>query len=200
SSQTANKSQEKPGPLTNPANIHPIRVNGTYNAPSPYRGPPTPEVDAAWEEYWKVWMVGIDEETFQASNPQYPEASVRLEESGQYLATLEATHQLHCLYNLFRASYLDVYQDERAEYEKDPRNWHERVDHCVEILRQKLECDRDTGLITYNWVRGKKVPTANFNVQRMCPEWGVMDRWAVQRQVSELPTKPSNAVQLSFIP
>lgn len=57
----------------------------------------------------------------------------------RYLATLEATHQLHCLYNLFRASYLDAYPDERADCERDPLRWHERVDHCVDILRQKLE-------------------------------------------------------------
>lgn len=60
--------------------------------------------------------------------------------------------------------------------------------------------DRDTNIITYNWVRGKKVPMANFNVQRTCPDWGVMDRWAAQRQVPELPTKPPNAVQLPYIP
>lgn len=116
-----------------------MRVNGTYNATSSFRGPPTPEVDTAWEGYWKIWMLGVDEETFRASHPQYPEASVRLQDSGKYLATFGATHQLHCLYNLFRASYLDVYQNEKADYDKDPRNWHERVDHCVEILRQKLE-------------------------------------------------------------
>jgi hypothetical protein len=127
------------GIILNSNDFYPIRVNGTYNASSRFRGPPTPEVDTAWERYWKVWMVGVDEETFRASDPQHPESSVRLEKTGEYLATFEATHQLHCLYNLFRASYVDAYPAEKADYEQDPDNWHRRVDHCVEILRQKLE-------------------------------------------------------------
>ncbi len=88
-----------------------------------------------------MWTFSIDEETFRNSAPQYPEAAVYLDGAGEkrYLATFEATHQLHCLYNLFRASNLDSYHDERRDYESDPRKWHERVDHCVEILRQKLE-------------------------------------------------------------
>jgi len=121
---------------------HATRANGTYNIKSPFTGPPTPEVDAAWERYWQTWIFSVDEAAFLTSQPQYPLAAVRLEggsHHGRYLATFEATHQLHCLYNLFRASYLDSYPDEKADYDRDPRKWHERVDHCVEILRQKLE-------------------------------------------------------------
>ena len=121
---------------------HATRANGTYNIKSPFTGPPTPEVDAAWDRYWQTWIFSVDEAAFLTSQPQYPLAAVRLEggsHHGRYLATFEATHQLHCLYNLFRASYLDSYPDEKADYDRDPRKWHERVDHCVEILRQKLE-------------------------------------------------------------
>lgn len=88
-------------------------------------------------------MFSVDEDDFQASHPQHPESAVRVQnggkDDGRYLATFAATHQLHCLYNLFRASYLDSYPDERSDYDEDPRKWHQRVDHCVDILRQKLE-------------------------------------------------------------
>jgi hypothetical protein len=111
---------------------------------SPFKGPPSGAVERAWAAYWKVWLVSVNHEAFSASLPQHPESAVRLAgdrgvHAGRYLATLAATHQLHCLYNLFRASYLDAYADERADYERNPRHWHERVDHCVDILRQKLE-------------------------------------------------------------
>lgn len=115
-----------------------VRVNGTYNKPSPYRGPPSRAVDTAWERYWKTWMFSVDEKAYLASRPEHPTAAVRLPH-GQYLATFEATHQLHCLYNLFRASYRDYYPEEQTDYEENPAKWHERVDHCVEVLRQKLE-------------------------------------------------------------
>jgi len=119
-----------------------VRVNGTYNIASRFKGPPSREVDSAWEAYWKVWLVSVDQGALSASLPQHPDAAVRLRvgtHDKRYLATLEATYQLHCLYNLFRASYLDAYPDERADCERDPLRWHERVDHCVDILRQKLE-------------------------------------------------------------
>ena len=42
-------------------------------------------------------------------------------------------------YNLFRASYRDYYEEERLSFAADPVQYHSRLDHCVDILRQKLE-------------------------------------------------------------
>lgn len=236
-----------------------VRVNGTYNKSSPYRGPPSREVDTAWERYWKTWMFGVDEKAYLASRPEHPSAAVRLPD-GQYLATFEATHQLHCLYNLFRASYRDHYSEEQADYEENTVRWHERVDHCVEVLRQKLEwyaqimilalililililffspyplphpiqdisythnsrwssaslkgpltnlytrdflvsSDRDTTILTYNWVEGRTKPVLNFNAARICPNWGPLDDFAQRRRTERMPTKPKDAVGLARIP
>jgi hypothetical protein len=60
--------------------------------------------------------------------------------------------------------------------------------------------DRDTTLITYNWVRGKRAPTANFNVARRCADWGSMEEWALQHEVKDVPTKPADALELPRIP
>ncbi|GAB0146326.1 hypothetical protein EsHS_00006733 [Epichloe bromicola] len=183
-----------------------VRVNGTYNLRSPFTGPPSPEVFEAWEgRYWPVWMFGVDEAAFRASHPQHMSSAVRVDggaHDGHYLATFEASHQLHCLFNLYRASYLDYGGEERLAYEENPATWHARVDHCVDILRQKLECDRDTTLITYNWVRGKKGPTANFNVERECPDaaWTELSGWLQQHQITRVPTKPANVTELPAIP
>ncbi|KAI1119424.1 hypothetical protein F5Y14DRAFT_437950 [Nemania sp. NC0429] len=176
-----------------------VRINGTYNKPSAYRGPPSREVDTAWERYWKTWMFGVDEKAYLASRPEHPSAAVRLSD-GQYLATFEATHQLHCLYNLFRASYRDYYPEEQADYEENGAEWHERVDHCVEVLRQKLECDRDTTILTYNWVKGRAKPVLNFNAARICPSWDPMDKFAERQRAKRMPKKPKDAVELARIP
>lgn len=178
------------------------RVKGTYNITTPFKGPPTVSVDQAWQQYWRVWTFTVDEHAYRLSKPQHPEAGVQVPTAGgrRYLATFAATHQLHCLYNLFRATYLDSYDDERSEYERDPVAWHQRVDHCVDILRQKLECDRDTTLVTYNWVKRKRGPVANFNVARQCAAWNDMDRWAQDHEVEVMPAKPEDAVQLNRIP
>lgn len=129
-----------------PTDLQTLRTLGTHDAFSPFKGPPTKEVDEAWSKYWQVWMFSIGEDAFKASVPQNSGSAVRVHdkkhddgsEGPRYLATFEATHQLHCLYNLFRASYLDYYPDEKQDYDADPAEWHARVDHCVDILRQKL--------------------------------------------------------------
>ena len=36
------------------------------------------------------------------------------------------------------------------------------------MLRQKLMCDADTNLITYNWIQNHYAPHPNFNVQHKC--------------------------------
>jgi Mycotoxin biosynthesis protein UstYa len=48
-------------------------------------------------------------------------------------------HQLHCLYNLYRATNFDYYEQEARFARLHPQVWHNRVDHCLDILRQKLE-------------------------------------------------------------
>ncbi|KAJ4423375.1 hypothetical protein N0V82_001978 [Gnomoniopsis sp. IMI 355080] len=181
-----------------PSDLRSERTMGTHNSSSPFKGPPNKGVDEAWSAYWKVWTFSIDEEAFKASNPQHAEAGVQIDqklggdssETPRFLATFEATHQLHCLYNLFRASYLDEYTDEKLDYDANPAEWHQRVDHCVDVLRQKLAC----------WVNGKKSPVANFNVQRVCRRWENLDEWAAEHEVKSMPTKPESAVQLDGFP
>lgn len=66
-----------------------------------------------------------------------------------------------------------------------------------------LASDRDTTLITYNWVRGKKGPTANFNVERECPDdaaWTELSGWLQQHQITRVPAKPANVTELPAIP
>ncbi|KAK4455393.1 hypothetical protein QBC34DRAFT_445047 [Podospora aff. communis PSN243] len=179
------------------------RANGTYNISTPFKGPTTASTDQAWQRYWRVWTFAVDEHAYHLSQPEHPEAGVQVTAGGgrrRYLATFAATHQLHCLYNLFRATYRDSYDEEQTEFERDPVAWHGRVDHCVDIIRQKLECDRDTTLVTYNWVKRKRDPVANFNVVRRCAVWDEMERWGAEHEVQAMPEKPEDAVQLDRIP
>ncbi|KAK9415504.1 hypothetical protein SUNI508_10344 [Seiridium unicorne] len=69
---------------------HQIRLNGTPDVRSAFRGPPSPEVDQSWARYWRTWIFSVDEETFLASLPEHPDAGVRLAD-GRYMATFEAT-------------------------------------------------------------------------------------------------------------
>jgi hypothetical protein len=84
----------------------------------------------------------IDSHQYQYSNPEDPDSGVQIvHDSGEheYLGTFAAMHQMHCLYNLFKATNLEYYDEERMDLEADSQNWHQRVNHCIDILRQKLE-------------------------------------------------------------
>jgi hypothetical protein len=46
------------------------------------------------------------------------------------------------------------------------------MDHCADMLRQKLMCDADANLVTYNWIKKHYAPKPNFNVQHQCRDYG----------------------------
>jgi hypothetical protein len=78
------------------------RFVGNPDAKSPFKGPPSTEVDAAWDSLWTANVL-LSADEYAISSPQYPEAGVRdvNTKSPAYFATFEATHQLHCLVSGF---------------------------------------------------------------------------------------------------
>lgn len=58
------------------------------------------------------------------------------------------------------------------------------ADHCANLLRQKLECDADMTIITYNWVKGHYMPHPNFNVQHKCRSYDAAKEWTLQRAIN----------------
>jgi len=56
-------------------------------------------------------------------------------------------------------------------------------DHCADMLRQKLMCDTDMGIITYNWRKHHYRPHPNFNVQHKCRDFEAGLEWGLERQI-----------------
>ena len=52
------------------------------------------------------------------------------------------------------------------------------ADHCADMLRQKLMCDADEEIVTYNWLKNHRAPHPNFNVQHKCRDYGRLLRYA----------------------
>ncbi|EMR83317.1 hypothetical protein BcDW1_8042 [Botrytis cinerea BcDW1] len=109
-----------------------LRFDGTFDRSSPYKGPPSPEVDALWDEI--------------------------------------------------------------------------KMYHCADVLRQKLMCDADTDIVTYNWLKGKVNPNPNFNVQHQCRNFDAILDYARDNQVDKDDTdridvdllKPENGNIMEF--
>ena len=58
-------------------------------------------------------------------------------------------------------------------------------DHCADMLRQKLMCDADTSIVTYNWVKGHSRPHPNFNVQHQCRDSETVLKFARDHQIDK---------------
>jgi len=64
------------------------RLNNT-----PFAGPPSPELDAAWQNLLAPMHIRITEEELQQDN----QTSVALTEGGGFLGWLGVFHELHCI-------------------------------------------------------------------------------------------------------
>lgn len=110
----------------------------------------------------------ISEDVFQTINASKHSVKAPPSLGKGRLAAFEGFHYIHCLHNLWKTHYPQYYTEE-AKFAREHRDeWLEHVDHCVEILRQKLVCDADAGLITYSWLKNHYNPHPNFNVQHQC--------------------------------
>ena len=67
------------------------RLNAT-----PYAGPPSPEIDAAWDALLKPMHISVSEAELKRDNQD----SVALPESGGYLGWMGVFHELHCIVSL----------------------------------------------------------------------------------------------------
>jgi len=80
-----------------------FRFNGSIRWPSPYRGPPSREVDAAWNRISIVRPLDlkISKEDFHKIGVNPDTAAVNApEHGGGYFMVPEFTHQIHCVVSI----------------------------------------------------------------------------------------------------
>ncbi|EMR64860.1 hypothetical protein UCREL1_8172 [Eutypa lata UCREL1] len=149
-----------------------------------------PEVDAAWENITDGPVggaIGITKEQWEAVN-EFHEYPVLLDEdhgTGQYLASLDVFHQLHCVDLLRKNIHREYYDKHEGSFAGAPESVVEgHLEHCVETLRQTLMCHGDITLLTYNWVEGREMPYPNFNTLHTCKKWDKLIEWNMHRDVT----------------
>ena len=71
------------------------------------------------------------------------------------------------------------------------------LDHCIEMLRQKLMCDADVGVITHSWVSRRETPWPDFNVRHNCRNFEGVVEWSEKHNAPKRETRrPSNIAGL----
>ncbi|KAF2727300.1 hypothetical protein EJ04DRAFT_393047, partial [Polyplosphaeria fusca] len=159
--------------------LTPMRIDGRFWEENEYKGPPSPERDAAWNALTNHGggFFSISQETLQAANAS--EHSIELPDSigGGYMASLEVTHQLHCVQLIREWSYRDYYRNKSIIFYDSDETLRIHLDHCIDNLRQKLMCDSDTGILTYVWIKNRSSPYADFGVQKKCRNYSQVQEW-----------------------
>ncbi|KAI9683739.1 MAG: hypothetical protein M1822_005929 [Bathelium mastoideum] len=162
------------------------RFHGTFGLKSPYTGVGA-EVDAAWDNITDGGAIGITREQWEAVNPyhEYPVMLDRDHGTGQYLASLDVFHQLHCVDLLRKNIHREYYDKHEGSFAGAPPQVIEgHLEHCVETLRQTIMCHGDISLLTYNWVEGREMPYPNFNTIHTCKKWDRLTEWNMKRDVT----------------
>ncbi|TQN63752.1 Cyclochlorotine biosynthesis protein O, partial [Colletotrichum shisoi] len=97
-----------------------VQFDNAFWKPSPYKGKPTPELEAKWKELWYYGSFDLPSSALPALNKSPNGVGVggvawARTASGNLLAGLEVVHNLHCL-NLVRHY---VHKDD-FDYSSDP--------------------------------------------------------------------------------
>ncbi|KAI4248949.1 MAG: hypothetical protein LQ352_005799 [Teloschistes flavicans] len=169
-----------------------VFFNGTLDYPSPWRGTPSPSLDAAWETIVRMESMeafSISEEEYLKLGHPLDENVVRLDENqgGGIFAGLEVYHQMHCLNLIRQYTYPEYYRNRSVTFTDPPELLRTHVDHCIEMLRQKLTCDADVGVITHTWVAQRETPWPNFNTLHRCRNWDGVVEWSEKHQAPGVP-------------
>lgn len=153
---------------------------------SPYRGPPTEELEKAWDDLWNYGAFSVPKDMLPKLNKsttgwrEIPE-----EKGGGVAGLLEGFHQIHCLNLIRQYTYRDQWDySGLPSFEGTPQLVRHHIDHCIETLRINLMCTADVTpyLIELNPNR-RLGEDPNFDTLHKCRKWDKLVHWAKSHEI-----------------
>ena len=181
------------------------RFNGSLWYDSPFKGPPTAQVEEAWHSAMQYGMLAVSADDYRRVGHSLRTAvQFPAEAGGGFMATTVGTHQLHCLHYVWKDHHRPFFPEMERKAREVPELYERHYEHCVDYIRQSLMCQFDTGIIPYNWVLDHQNPTPNGITHHKCVDWDALQDWLSVRAV-EVPdnftwTQPADAVTLEYNP
>jgi hypothetical protein len=93
-------------------------------------------------------------------------------DASQYVVQLDVFHTLHCLNLLRKRLYPDVYPPDGSE----DGVYH--LEHCVESIRQSLQCSSDVSTIYWEWSQKESKMMGNLKTTHTCRNFEKIQDWA----------------------
>ncbi|KAI1119427.1 hypothetical protein F5Y14DRAFT_437952 [Nemania sp. NC0429] len=147
----------------------------TLNSGSPrYVGKPTQALDDAWDAIVGDYIALTDAEALNVQGEVSPER-------GHFYVVPHVRHSLHCLNYLRKVAYDKWYPTIRTENKPDVPHFFTHVDHCVEILRETLQCQGDLTPVPHRWSPGKQMYIADTSLPHTCRDWDSIMKWQSER-------------------
>ncbi|KAJ7485550.1 hypothetical protein FB451DRAFT_1392289 [Mycena latifolia] len=149
---------------------------------SPFQIPSSPALDEMWSD---LYNFGISRITKEEARKLPNKTHAIPGDEGHYMAGLDVFHSLHCLNNIRMALDPDYYPDWRIS---TTNNWipsqkdaTEHVAHCVDWIRQSIQCTGDTSVIVWQWHDSRNHTNVMGNIAHTCRKFDKLQAWAKQR-------------------
>jgi hypothetical protein len=171
------------GKLTyDPIKQHPYRdIDPTQPQ---YFGKPSPEIEKSWDDLLHNEFTPM---TANEAAPFTPDFRP-LPTDGKYHFELDVLHSLHCLNSVRKKLYQYMYQMPRTEDNEtvsstDPNDWeHVHMDHCLDQLRQSIQCHGDLTPVLLYWWDGYGTALAQGQTHT-CRNWENIREWVDRRNI-----------------
>ncbi|KFY02674.1 hypothetical protein O988_01979, partial [Pseudogymnoascus sp. VKM F-3808] len=153
-------------------------VGYNFDEINAFKGPPVDEVDKQWDLLLNgVHTVRLSRTELERMNM----SSIQLADGSEdYIAVPIAYHMLHCLYNIYRYAHPDFF----GEDPNGPEWIVTHTDHCIDNLRQFVQCHGGNGFETYRWLDNRKLPWPVVSTDEVCIDWPHFDGWVRDHGVS----------------
>ncbi|KAK3367624.1 hypothetical protein B0H63DRAFT_515444 [Podospora didyma] len=194
-----------------PLHFTTTEFNGSFLRENIYRQPPSPEVDAAWEDLgtnYRSMLVPPDKAAAAGLTPSHVQVSPNHHDGGGHVALIEGLHHLHCLDLMRQALHwnIEYYRAKGSGPWLDKDDFvRKHVNHCLDILRQQLMCSPDLSVLGSVWFvkdgdngggkghashrkrdRGRDPqPFVDFNTKHKCVDFDAVRDWAEKMQFSK---------------
>ncbi|ROV96512.1 hypothetical protein VMCG_07830 [Cytospora schulzeri] len=139
-------------------------------------GQPSDEIDENWDNVLEDLYFSVSDSEAEVAWGDRRREYVD-EAYGGYTAALDVFYQLQCLNQLRKAIYPEFYDHHDLPTEVDKAH----TDHCIDSIRQHIQCYGSTTLVPTKWREGAKRQYIDSNQEHVCRDFEYLRKYMKRR-------------------